>query len=253
MEPIIEFDDVSAVRGKQTVWSNATFAVPTGAFSAVIGPNGAGKSTLIQLILGHLQPGRGGVTVFGRKPESGNPKIGVVPQNHTLTQAESISCRDLVGLGLLGTKFGSRIRDRRIASDIDKALESVDALGIGHKRFGEISGGQQQRVTIAQAMITKPKLLLLDEPLAGLDLQGQVEIIELVHRINHNEDVTVLFVTHDLNPLLAHIDSVLYLMDRTVKFGAADNVVTQELLSEMYGTPVQVLRTDDGCIYTRTE
>ena len=136
---------------------------------------------------------------------------------------------------------------------MDEALDSVDARDFAHRRFGEVSGGQQQRVSIAQALVTKPDLLLLDEPLAGLDLSGQVDIVELVHRINHDRGVTVLFVTHDLNPLLAHIDSLIYFIDSTPRFGKVDDVVDSGLLTQLYGTPVQVTRTADGCVFTRAE
>lgn len=129
----------------------------------------------------------------------------------------------------------------------------MDATAIADRRFGEVSGGQQQRISIAQALINNPKLLVLDEPLAGLDLQGQVDLVELIHHINHERGVTVLFVTHDLNPLLPHIDSVLYLLDGQPRFGAADEVVDAALLTRLYGTPVQVTRTADGCVFTRTE
>ena len=154
---------------------------------------------------------------------------------------------------MAGTRWGLGLRGKHIAAAVNHALEAVDAAGFAHRRIGEVSGGQQQRIWIAQALVTKPHLLVLDEPLAGLDLQGQVDLVELVHRINHDRGVTVLFVTHDLNPLLAHIDSVLYILDGQPHFGRATDVIDTELLTRLYGTAVQVTRTADGCVYTRTE
>ena len=249
----IEMQGVSVARGGRTIWSNATFQIPAGSFTAVIGPNGSGKSTLVSLILGQLRARGGVLRVLGGPARSGNPAIGLVPQNHALDNAASVQCRDVVALGALGTKWGAGLRSRSIAAAVDEALDAVDATSFAHRRFGEVSGGQQQRISIAQALITNPELMVLDEPLAGLDLLGQVDIIELVHHINHDRHVTVLFVTHDLNPLLAHIDSVLYLLDGQPRFGATNDVVDAELLTRLYGTPVQVARTADGCVYTRTE
>lgn len=250
---VVSFRDTAVARGGRTIWSGASFDIPEGAFTAIIGPNGSGKSTLVSMLLGQIKPSAGQLDVFGESPKRGNAAIGLVPQNHALDNAASVQCRDVVALGLLGTKWGMGLRSKKATAAIDEALAAVDATEFAHRRFGEVSGGQQQRISIAQALIMKPRLLVLDEPLAGLDLQGQVDIIELVHHINHDRGVTALFVTHDLNPLLAHIDSVLYLLDGRPQFGSADDVVDADLLTRLYGTPVQVARTADGCIYTRTE
>ena len=250
--PAVRLTDTSVRRGRRMIWSGATFDVPTGSFAAVIGPNGAGKSTLINLLLGGLKPASGTVEVLGSPAETGNPRIGLVPQNRSLDHAGSILCRDLVALGLVGTRWGIGLRGPDLAAEVDDVLTAVDAQDYAHLRFGEVSGGQQKRISIAQALITKPDMLLLDEPLAGLDLSGQVDIVELVHHINHDRGVTVLFVTHDLNPLLAHIDSLVYLIDGTPRFGNVDDVVDSGLLTRRYCTPVQVTRTADGCVFTRT-
>lgn len=251
--PAVSMRDVAVARGGVTIWSEATLDIPAGSFTAIIGPNGAGKSTTAALLLGALAPSNGTLEVLGAQPQRGNPRIGLVPQNHALAQASSVSCRDVVGLGIVGVRWGTGIRTSKLRPVVDDALAAVDATAFANSRFGNVSGGQQQRVSIAQALITNPDMLVLDEPLAGLDLQGQVEIVELVHKINLERGVTVLFVTHDLNPLLAHIDSVFYILDRQAHFGPRDEVVNANLLTAMYRTPVQVTRTTDGCIYTRTE
>lgn len=251
--PAVRMRDVAVRRGGSTVWAGATMEIPQGSFTAVIGPNGSGKSTTAQLLLGMLPTSAGELEVLGEPPRKGNPQIGFVPQNHSLAQGATISCRDVVGLGVLGNRWGSGIRTKGVRAQVDAALAAVGATSYADARFDNVSGGQQQRVSIAQALINNPKLLVLDEPLSGLDLHGQVEIVELVHKINHDLDVTILFITHDLNPLLAHIDSVYYIYEGAAYFGTRDEVVDAELLTKMYGTPVQVTRTDDGCIYTRTD
>lgn len=250
--PAVSMRELAVSRGGLTIWSDATLDIPRGSFTAIIGPNGAGKSTTAALLLGSLEPSHGTLEVLGEPPQRGNPRIGLVPQNHALAQANAVSCRDVVALGIVGTRRGSGLRGANTQDAVDRALDSVDARKFAHARFSEVSGGQQQRISIAQALITDPEMLVLDEPLAGLDLQGQVDIVELVHTINRERGVTVLFVTHDLNPLLAHIDSVFYILDRQAHFGQRDAVVNADLLTAMYGTPVQVTRASDGCIYTRT-
>lgn len=251
--PAVQMRDIAVERGGRTIFSDATMTIPQGSFTAMIGPNGAGKSTTAQLLLGTLRPSRGTLEVLGEPPRMGNPKIGFVPQNHRLEKAGAVACRDVVALGVVGDRWGLGIRNKKIQPAVEQALAAVGATKFADARFDSISGGQQRRISIAQALITKPELVILDEPLAGLDLNGQVEIVELVHKINHEFNMTVLFITHDLNPLLAHIDSVYYLYQGKAYFGSRDEVVTAELLTKMYGTAVQVTRTDDGCIYTRTD
>lgn len=249
----VELVDASAARGSKLIWSNANVRIPAGAFTAVIGPNGSGKSSLVALLTGQLKPHSGELRVFGEPARSGNIQIGLVPQNHALENSRSILCRDVVALGMAGTRWGLGLRGKAVAAAVNDALRAVDATHFADRRIGEVSGGQRQRIWIAQALVTRPHLLVLDEPLAGLDLQGQVDLVELVHRINHDLGVTVLFVTHDLNPLLAHIDSVLYILDAQPHFGRAGDVIDTQLLTRLYGTAVQVTRTADGCVFTRTE
>lgn len=244
---------VTARRGRRTVWADATFDVPTGSFTAVIGRNGSGKTTLVRIVLGLLRPASGTVQVFGSPARRGNPAIGLVPQTRTLFNATEVRCRDLVALGGLGTRWGFSMRGGPTDQAIESALASVGAAEFADLRLGETSGGQQRRISIAAALITRPRLLILDEPLAGLDLAGQVDLVELVHRINHDKGVTVLFVTHDLNPVLDHIDSAVYIAEGQPRLASADEITDPALLSSLYGTPVQVARTPDGCVFTRAE
>lgn len=244
---------VSARRGGHLIWSDADFEVPTGSFTAVIGANGSGKSTLTQIVLGLLPPAAGTVEVFGAPARRGNPAIGLVPQNHTLYNAAEVRCRDLVKLSTQGTRWGFGLRDSGQAAAVESALAAVGATDFAASRLGSTSGGQQQRISIAAALVTKPNLLILDEPLAGLDLAGQVELVELVHHINHDRGVTVLFVTHDLNPVLDHIDSAIYIVDQRPRFAPVAQITDPKLLTRLYGTAVQVTRTPDGCVFTRAQ
>ncbi len=249
--PAIELCSATAVRGGRPIWSDADLSVPEGAFTAVIGPNGSGKSTLAEVILGLVPLGAGSASVFGRPVRRGNPAIGLVPQRRALANATEIRCRDLVRAGATGTRWGIGLRSGRDATD--RALAAVGAAEWADERLGLLSGGQQQRVSIAAALVAQPGLLILDEPLTGLDLAGQVDLVELVHGINRRDGVTVLFITHDLNPVLDHIDSAVFLTGGRAHFAPVDEVIEPDLLSRIYGTPVQVSRTADGCVFTRAE
>lgn len=247
----IELCSATAVRGGRSIWSDAQLSVPDGAFTAVIGPNGSGKSTLAEVILGLVPLAAGSATVFGRPVRRGNPTIGLVPQRRALANATEIRCRDLVRTGATGTRWGIGLRSGRDATD--RALAAVGGAEWADRRLGLLSGGQQQRVSIAAALVAQPRLLILDEPLTGLDLAGQVDLVELVHGINRRDGVTVLFITHDLNPVLDHIDSAVFLTGGRAQVAPVDEVIEPGLLSRIYGTPVQVSRTADGCVFTRAE
>lgn len=249
---MIELNDVSVARGGRTIWSDGTFSVPDGAVVGVIGPNGSGKTTLLMLLLGLLPPASGSITVLGSKPERGNPRIGYVPQNYAATAGDSIRARDLVKLGLTGTRYGISKAGQDVRDRVDEALTEVGAHDYANKRMSELSGGQQQRVAIAQALVGKPEMLLMDEPLANLDIRNQQEIVALLHRINEAHGIGVLMVVHDLNPLLSILSGAIYLLDGHAHFAAVDDVVSEELLTHLYGTAIKVVRTAQGDLFTRS-
>ena len=251
MSTAIRLADVSIVRGGRAIWSQGTFEISQGAVVGVIGPNGSGKTTLLEMVLGVLRPTAGLIEVFGDRPRRGNHRIGYVPQNYTAAVGDGIRCRDLVSLGLSGHRWGLRPLRRSARAEVDAALESVGALEFADQRVSQVSGGQQQRVAIAQALVQRPELLLLDEPLANLDLRNQNEIVDLLGDLARSSTMTVLIVAHDLNPLLSVLTAAVYLLDGHPHYGQIGDVVDETLLTHLYGTPVKVVRTAQGELFTR--
>lgn len=250
-EPALTFRNVSVARGRRTVWSQADFDVPAGGVVAVIGPNGAGKTTLLQLVLGLLDPASGHVAVFGQRPGTLNDQIGYVPQSYGSQLGEAIRARDAVVLGLTGHRWGLATVSRSERERVDEVLAAVDATELADKRLSQLSGGQRQRVALAEALVSRPRMLILDEPLASLDLRNQREMVRLMQRINTELGVTILVVAHDLNPLLPILTGAIYLLDGHPHFDTLDGVVDEGLLSHLYGTPVEVVHTPQGDLYVR--
>lgn len=244
-------DGVQVARGGRTVWSEGDLAVPSGATVGVIGPNGAGKTTLFQLVLGLLAPAEGRVEVLGGPPRRGNRRIGYVPQNYRSALSDAIRARDLVTLGLTGNRFGWRRTTAADRARVDRALNRVGATGFASERMSRLSGGQQQRVAIAQAIVDDADLLLLDEPLANLDLRHQHEVVALLGELRREREVTIMVVAHDLNPLLPVLTDAVYLLDGHPHHDPIGAVVTEDLLTHLYGTPVRVVRTPQGDLFTR--
>jgi zinc/manganese transport system ATP-binding protein len=249
--PALAFEDVSAARGGRLIWSEATFSVPAGGIVAVIGSNGAGKTTLLQIMLGLIPPASGHVEVFGEPPGAINKAIGYVPQNYAAGVGEAIRARDAVMLGLTGHRWGFGRPSRQDNERVDAALAAVDATGFACKRLSQLSGGQRQRVALAEALVSRPRMLILDEPLAALDIRSQREIVDVLARVNSKFGVTIFVVAHDLNPLLGVLTSAIYLLDGHAHFDTLDGVVDEELLSHLYGTRVEVVHTPQGDLYMR--
>lgn len=232
------------------IWSDATFEVPEGSFTAILGPNGSGKTTLIRLILGQIDPQAGRLEVFDRTPRRGDPSIGYVPQRPAFDPELSIRGSDFVGLGLDGHRWGVRMMARRAAAHaIDAALQSVQSQAYAGRPVGRLSGGEQQRLLLAQALVGRPRMLLMDEPLSYLDVRNQRSIVELIADVKRQRRLTVLLIAHDVNPLLAHVDHVVYVAGGRIAMGRPDEVINTERLSEIYGTPVEVIRDSRGRVF----
>jgi zinc/manganese transport system ATP-binding protein len=248
----LSFDDVSVVRGGKLIWSEGNFDVPAGGIVAIIGSNGSGKTSLLQMILGLIPAASGHVLVLGKSPGEVNQFIGYVPQNYASASGEAIRVCDAILLGLNGTRwaFGRPTHEER--RRVAEVLDAVDAGALARRRLSELSGGQRQRVAIAEALVADPKMLILDEPLASLDLRNQREIVQLLDRLNKDLGVTILVVAHDLNPLLGVLSSAIYLLDGHAHYDTLDDVVDESLLSHLYGTPIQVVRTPQGVLYMRS-
>jgi zinc/manganese transport system ATP-binding protein len=229
--------------GERTLWDGLDLDVTPGEFVAVLGPNGSGKTTLVRVLLGLLPLSAGEVQIAGRPPRRGSPAIGYVPQQKALDPDLPLRGRDLVGLGLDGHRFGLGLRGRRERRErVDAALAAVDGAAYADAPVGRLSGGEQQRLRVAQALVGDPDVLLCDEPLLSLDLSHQRTVTRLVDERRRKADTAVLFVTHEINPVLPLVDRVLYLVDGRFRIGPPEQVMTSEVLSELYRTQVDVLR-----------
>jgi zinc/manganese transport system ATP-binding protein len=245
----VELTGAEARIGGTTIWRDVTVTVELGQFVAVLGPNGAGKSTLVRAVLG-LQPlAAGSASVLGRAAGAANDRIGYLPQRRSFDESTRIRGVDLVRLGLDGARWGLPVpgpRSRAAAKRVDEVIALVGATEYAGKPIGELSGGEQQRLLIAQALARRPQLLLLDEPLDSLDLPNQAGVAALVRRICREEDVAVLLVAHDVNPIIGYLDGVIYVAGGTAVEGTPEDVISAETLSALYGVPIDVLRASDG-------
>ena len=228
------------------VWRGVSFDVGRGEFVGILGPNGAGKTTLFRLLLGLLPPAGGDLKVFGKTPARGEPRIGYVPQRRPIDGEITVEALELVRLGVSGHRFGLLGNGTKERARALKALKAVDAVALAHRPLGELSGGELQRVFLAQALVSEPQLLLLDEPLANLDIRRQNELVRVIAQVVKDRGVTVLLIAHDLNPLLPVLDRVMYVAAGRIATGTPDEVVTSESLSKLYGAPVEVLRDSHG-------
>jgi zinc/manganese transport system ATP-binding protein len=241
-DPVITLERVRVQFGKRTILDDVNMTMNEGEFIVVLGPNGAGKSTLLKLLLGLLKPASGVIRVLGKPPRRGNNAIGYAPQHRKLEADLVLRARDVVGFGLDGNRWGPGIPGARRNAIIDKALLEVDASAFADAPIGQLSGGEQQRLLIAQALLTNPQLLLLDEPLANLDISHEQEIVALVEKVCRTRNVAVMLVTHDINPLLTVADRVMYMAHGHTAIGPTDEVITSATLTQLYGSPVEVVQ-----------
>ncbi|WP_073948448.1 metal ABC transporter ATP-binding protein [Streptomyces kebangsaanensis] len=228
--------------GDRTVWSGLELDVHPGEFVAVLGPNGAGKTSFVRALLGRQPLSAGTLTVFGRPPRAASRDIGYVPQQAALSAQSMLRARDLVRFGIDGHRFGPRLRAAAVRRRVDEILESVGASAYADVPLGLLSGGERRRVRIGQALATDPRILLCDEPLLSLDLHHQRAVTGLVDARRRSHGTAVVFVTHEINPVLGLVDRVLYLAGSGHRVGTPEQVLTSESLSELYGTRVDVVR-----------
>ena len=239
-QPTLVVDGVTVALGGRTILDDVGFTLRRGEFTGLIGANGAGKTTLFRVILGLQAPTAGRVAVAGGARRGG--RVGYVPQKFLLDPDMPLRGRDLVGLGLDGHRLGPALPSRRRAARVEEMLEAVDATRFADSRVGQLSGGEQQRILIAHALISEPQLLLLDEPLANLDLRSAQEVVGLLARIAREQQIAILISAHEMNPLLPVMDRVVYLAAGRAASGTAEEVVRSDVLSALYGHHVDVLR-----------
>jgi zinc/manganese transport system ATP-binding protein len=239
---ILGVDGISVTLSGRRVLDDVRFRVRSGELTGLIGSNGAGKTTLFRVLLG-LQPTTAGRVLVDGRPRSRRGRlIGYVPQKIVLDPDVPMRARDVVALGLEGHRLGMPLPSERRRRLVDDMLRAVGAREFADARVGHLSGGEQQRVLIAHALVSGPKLLLMDEPLANLDLRGEQEVVTLLGRIASEQRIAVLISAHDMNPLLPVTDRIVYLADGRAVSGTVDEVVRSEVLSALYRHPVEVLR-----------
>jgi len=239
----IRFDHVTLALGGRTILVDISLDIGEGEFVGVLGPNGAGKTTLMRAVLGLIGSASGTINVFGAPAGRGNPALGYLPQVRTILPDLRLSGYEFVASSINGHRFGlpwPNAADRR---QLDDCLAIVGAGDIAQRPISELSGGERQRLLFAQALLGKPRVLLLDEPLISLDPRHQHVVIELAARLRREMKITILFSAHELNQLLGAIDRVLYLGSGQAALGTVDEVINEAVLSRLYGTSIEVVRT----------
>jgi zinc/manganese transport system ATP-binding protein len=249
-QPLIALSDATVRVGGRTLWSGVDLTVAAGEFVSILGPNGVGKSTLVKVILG-IQPASGELAVLGGRPGNANHQIGYLPQRRNFDPSVRVRGVDVVRLGYDGDRWGlplplpRRLGRRAAEARIAEVIDLVGASAYAHRPIGRLSGGEQQRLLIAQALVRRPRILLLDEPLDSLDLPNQSAVAALIARICRVEHVAVVMVAHDVNPILGYLDRIVYIAHGAAVAGSPEQVITGPTLSRLYGTPIEVLRTSD--------
>ncbi len=249
--PVVSARSLSAAYGRTSVWTAATFDVAPGEFVGVLGPNGAGKSTMLRLLLGLLRPAGGSIMVLGATPRRGNPAIGYVPQRRPIDPDMRLAGVEFVKLGVTGHRWGTGLPGRRAQADraVAEALAAVGADAYADHPAGTLSGGELQRLMLAQAIVSGPRLLLLDEPLASLDVRNQSAVAGLVAALARSRGMAVMLIAHDVNPVLPVLDQVMYVARGKVTVGRPADVISSGHLSALYDTNVEVLRDSGGRLF----
>ena len=229
--------------GDRVLWEGLDLDIHRGEYFAVLGGNGTGKTSFLKVLLGLLPLREGTVEVAGRPPRRGSGRTGYVPQQRAFAAGTPLRARDLVGLGVDGHRWGLRLRAGAHRRRVDELLELVGAGAYADAPVGALSGGEQQRLRVAQAVAADPQLLLCDEALLSLDLHHQRAVSELVDAQRRRTDAAVVFVTHEINPIIDHVDRILYLAGGRFRVGTPDEVLRGDVLSELYGTRIDVVRT----------
>ncbi len=241
--PVVELAGAQLSFGTRTLWSGLDLSVAAGEFVTVLGANGADKSSLLKAILGLHPLAAGRVRVNGAPARRGSGVIGYVPQQRRIDPASPVRVRDLVRLGIDGARWGIGLPSPARRRCVEQILADTGATELADRPLHLLSGGEQQRVRIAQALVTDPSALLCDEPLLSLDLHHQRSVVSLIERRRRQHGTAVLFVTHEITPVLPFTDRVLYLAGGRFRVGTVEEVMTTECLSELYGTRVEVIRT----------
>jgi zinc/manganese transport system ATP-binding protein len=241
----IELDSAELRYGDRRLWSGLSLSVERGEFIAVLGPNGSGKTSLIKVLLGLRPLTSGTVRLGGEPPRRGSSRVGYVPQQRGFDSDLGARGIDLVALGFDGHRYGVPWPNPTKRRLLNEVIEQVGASRFAYSPIGLLSGGEQQRLRIAQALLSSPQVLLCDEPLLSLDLANQKAIVDLIDERRRASNTAVVFVTHEINPILPVVDRIVYIVDGRWAIGTPEEVMTSERLSDLYRTRVEVTRVRD--------
>ncbi|MBV8524977.1 MAG: ATP-binding cassette domain-containing protein [Acetobacteraceae bacterium] len=242
MNAALELAGVRLGYGRGYVLQNVSFTIRSGEFIGVLGPNGSGKTTLLRAVLGLIPPSAGAIRTLGYPAKRGNPEIGYLPQQGGLMLSARLSGWDVLASAAGPRRWGLPWPNASERAALHRALALTDAAALASRPMSTLSGGERQRLRLAGALLGEPRLLLLDEPLASLDLRRQGAFVERVRNLQGRLGMTVLFTAHDINALLAAVDRVLYLGHGQAALGTVEEVITGPVLSRLYGVPVEVVR-----------
>ncbi|WP_460464660.1 metal ABC transporter ATP-binding protein [Arthrobacter pigmenti] len=242
--PAVKVESASLAFGGRTLWQDLDLEIQPGEFFVVLGPNGSGKTSFLKVLLGLQQLSSGSVQLQGKPVRRGSRDIGYIPQQKQFAADTPLRARDLVGLGVDGHRWGLRLDGRKYNRRVDELLDLVGASEYADVPVGLLSGGEQQRLRVAQALATDPAVLLCDEALLSLDLHHQQAVSRLVNEQCRTAESAVVFVTHEINPVIEYVDRVLYLAGGEFRVGTPHEVMRTDVLSDMYGTHVEVMRSN---------
>ncbi len=247
----VEVDNLTVRLDDVVALENISFKIEHPSILAIIGPNGAGKTTLLRSLLGIVPSTSGSIKVMGMPLKSNLTKIrrliGYVPQRTRISTSVPLRVKDVVLMARLSRNGPFYLPRKQDILAARQALEYVGLLDLWNRRFTHLSGGQQQKVLIARALAVEPKILLLDEPFTGLDIPSEKAIIPLLYTLRKKKNVTILIVTHDINPLLNCADKMLLLRRRVIGFGTPVDVIKEDLLNQLYGARVTVIEKENAC------
>ena len=236
--PLVKFEHATLGYGRRVVLSDLSFDIPPGDFLGLVGPNGAGKTTILRAILGSLKPMSGSVTI------ALGLRFGYVPQRDSVDYNFPLKVTDVVMMGRYD-RIGVGRRPTR--EDRQRAIDALDHVGIAdlaERQLSALSGGQKQRTLIARALVGEPNILVLDEPTNGMDLVSTTQILSLIRELHERDNITVLMVSHALNEVANYVERIALTLEGSFRIGSVDEIMNEQVLSGMYGIPVEVDRFD---------
>jgi zinc/manganese transport system ATP-binding protein len=240
--PAIMTHDLQLGYGDFVVMNSLTVRFSQGEFIGILGPNGAGKSTFLRALLGLVQPLAGTIDILGGGVHRGDPRIGYMPQSRQLNTHYSLSGLEFVAAAQSGFAWGLPLRNKQQREELRQVLAMVEAESYADRPIQVLSGGERQRLLLAQALLGQPRILLLDEPLAGLDPRHQERLLSLIQSVQQQLRATILFTAHDVNPLLTMMSRVMYMARGNAAIGSVAEIITSERLTALYQSPMDVVQ-----------